>query len=172
MDLLETVVHKQTSDVTRFQSLIAGDFSLIRFTLLPYMNEFKNDPRWMAKAVGVSVDQSLGYIDLLFDQGIWSHSSNGKIEVTDSFIQYAQSIPDFLTASASLHAKLALGGRSWFKFENWATSEQAVSNLVKKVNKALVEFREESREADGETMVSFSFSIGEVINQASKTEGN
>lgn len=171
MESLETLAPREEIDasmVAATEELLAGDYLLNRFVHLPSLKDFDSDPRWMAKRVGISVEQAMEYLDILISTGVWHKEEKGEFKVRQQYFNSVKSAGDFMALAAGLHSTLLTSENCWYVFENWTTSEAAVKNLVNKLDKAFLEFKEESKSSNSEMMVAFNFAISDVLKNLKK----
>lgn len=152
--------------------LLREDYSLMLFSHLPFLSQFKNDIRWMAKAADVSVERALEYVEILISTEYWVRTPSGNIAVSQNYTRVVNNTGDFLSLAASLQSRLTNDGPCTFQFETIVTKREAVENLNKKLAEAFAEFKAVSARLEGDTMVSYAFSLAYVLDMASKAEVN
>lgn len=164
--------HKVGNAKTPIAELLRDDFSMLRFAYLPFLSQFENDIRWMAKAVGIPVERALEYMEILIGTEFWVRSPSGKITVCQNYMRVMSNTGDYLSLVAGLQSRLTDDGPCTFHFEVIVTNDEIVANLNKKLAEAFSEFKSASAKVNGDTMVSYAYSLAYVLESACKKEVN
>lgn len=152
------------------------DYNFMKFSLLPDFAEFKNDLRWMAAKVGVSIEEALNFQDELLAVGLWTKNSDGSIVSTEKFTEYAptddqnKKIMDFLTLNAGLAAKLTYDGPCWYEYSTVVTTDELRKEFIGNVWKAYQDFITKSQQTKGTQMVTWSHMFTDALAANSQEE--
>lgn len=160
----------ESEEAKRHRAQIDGNFDLIRFFVLVGMKGFSEDPRWLAKKIGCSVEQALDWTDKLLQAGYWVRGEDGKINSATKYFNMATDTGDFLSFSAQIHTRISDKGPCWFSHATIAMSESNAMEFVRKIRDVAEEFRQKKYgEREGEIMVSYSFVICDALHDPNKS---
>lgn len=146
------------------------DYKFLRFYLLPFMNNFSTDIRWMAENVGISIEQAFEYQDLLLETQYWIKQSNGGLSAKENYSKFKTNFDDFLntaefmTLNANISSRLSDSGQCWYETFTVCTTKELESEFIKNLNSLLVDFRAKSERSNGEIMISWSQIYTHALN--------
>ncbi|HPI40729.1 MAG TPA: DUF4423 domain-containing protein [Pseudobdellovibrionaceae bacterium] len=170
MDLDLQRENKTRSEVVR---MLSENFNFSMFSLLPKLEQFDQDPRWMAKQIGISVEVALDWQDLLISCGLWKKNDSGKVFRTEEHIDYYENgttgtMPDFLSTMATLSSKLTESGPCSYEYEILATSGDVLKDFVREIREVENRFLKRSLTANCDRIVGWSRAVVDISSHNSQ----
>lgn len=159
----------ESEEAKRHRTQFDGNFDLVRFYALAGLKDFSEDPRWLAKKIGCSVEQALDWKDQLIQAGYWSRAENGQLKAQDNNLNISTTAGDFLSFSAQIHTRISDKGPCWFSHATLALKESDMLEFVAKIHEVIQEMKQKPYgEKEGEKIVSYSFVICDALHDPMK----
>lgn len=159
---------QSTDDALR--RMFRKDYKFLRFYLLPFMNDFVPDVRWMAVQVGTSIQQAFEYQDILMNTGYWIRNSSGGISAKENYQRFKKNFDsvlntaEFLTLCTNISSRISDDGQCWFETFTMITTKEIQDEFIKNLNSLLKDFRNKSESSAGEIMISWSQIYTHALN--------
>lgn len=172
MDLQNQIL----SNDDTLRRMFRKDYKFLRFYLLPFMNDFIPDVRWMSEQVGTSIQQAFEYQDLLMNAGYWIRNSSGGISAKENYLRFKNnfdsllSAAEFLTLCTNISSRISNDGQCWFETFTITTTKDIQNDFIKNLNSLLKDFRQKSENSSGEIMISWSQIYTHALNGTNANE--
>lgn len=138
-------------------SEIRKDFKLMMLYLHPTVNSTKSLQQF-ANELGVLETVSSRFFANLEKTGLWVRDGN-KIEVTKNCLDLGElQIAEHLSMSLNIISRLGEEGPCWYDTLFIVTNEELKKKFYRKINQALSEFIEESKNASCDRVVAWNHS--------------
>ncbi len=155
---------------------IRRNYNFMKFSLLPGLHNFKNDLRWMAEKIDITIEEAFHFQEELVTNGLWLKLDNGNIIVAEEFENYSPEIDDnqkvlnFLTLNANIASQISNDGPCWFEYSTVSTTTELRKEFLNKINEIHKEFIKKSKNVKGTELISWSHIFLNALDANAKTE--